>query len=82
MKDYDIKKTVDKNKEVYSKMISFIFSKKSSIDVSTLEKYFVNSIENKNNRMFKKLSDDKYNKDNKSLDDLSIEEINEKSIKD
>tara|TARA_B100001121_G_scaffold12412_1_gene10428 strand:+ start:2387 stop:2638 length:252 start_codon:yes stop_codon:yes gene_type:complete len=83
MKEYDIKKKLDEKKEIYSELISFIFSKKTKFSKDVLNDYLLKSIDKSNDNLFKNISEDKYNKGlSKSLEEMSIEELDEKVIKD
>ena len=83
MKEYDIKKKLDEKKEIYSELISFIFSKKSKFNKDVLNDYLLKSIDKSNDNLFKNISEDKYNKGlSKTLEEMSIEELDEKVIKD
>ena len=83
MKEYDIKKKLDEKKEIYSELISFIFSKKTKFSKDVLNDYLLKNIDKSNDNLFKNISEDKYNKGlSKSLEEMSIEELDEKVIKD
>lgn len=80
MIDYDLKeKLADKNSK-YINILSYVFSKHLDIESDKLKEYLTKKLDKDYENIFKNITEDKYNKD--KLDDMSLEEINKKTIKD
>jgi hypothetical protein len=83
MIDYDFKEKLESKKESYIEMMSYIFSKYTNIEKEKLKEYASKKFDIECESFFKNISEDKYNSESiNNLDNMSLEEINKKSIKD
>ena len=83
MIEYDFKKKLESKKESYVEMLSYIFSRYTDIDKEMLKEFASKKFDLECENFFKNFSEDKYNKEEaNSLDNMTLEEIVDKSIKD
>tara|TARA_B100000674_G_C37630930_1_gene818767 strand:+ start:379 stop:621 length:243 start_codon:yes stop_codon:yes gene_type:complete len=80
MKVFDFKKELEKKQLKYILMLSYIYAQKTGISKEESREIIQKMISNNNEKLFKNIVDNKYNKE--TLKDMDIEDILNKSIKD